>query len=54
LNHAIVAGGHQFGRDFGGEDVLENARGFGIDVAAMRDKADQMLDQRLRHRGVGL
>ena len=45
---------HQFGRDFGGQDVFQQGGGRRVHVAGMGHEADQVLDQRLGDPAIGV
>ena len=54
LHHALLAGGNELGRDLGVQDVVQDLGRLGADVARRGDEADQVLDQRLGDRAVGI
>ena len=54
LDRAASAGRDQLRRDFGVEDVVQDRGRLLVDIARGGDEADQVLDQRLGNRAVGI
>src|SRR4029077_10476171 len=54
LDPTVRARWHQLRRNLGGEDVGEDSYRLWAHLAARRDKPNEMLDQRLGNRGVGV